>query len=109
MPRTIDHLVATHELARERRAAGKPIWAHTVDVSRVFHNEDLTFAQRRDGIVAALRGSSWYRQADPDDCDGVRELVDDHLAYAETGDEFDGPWDELYDLADVDRVWIKTR
>jgi len=32
----------------------------------------------------------------------------DELADAETGDDFDAPWDALYDEADLDRVWIAT-
>lgn len=108
MPRTPDHLVAVHQLAAERRKAGKPVWAETVDLSHVFHDEALTFEQRRDAIVARLKASRWFKNADPHRFDGVYEIINDHLAYAENQDEFNGWWDELYDHADYDRVWFKT-
>ncbi|WP_043598935.1 hypothetical protein [Nocardia otitidiscaviarum] len=108
MPRTIDHIVATHQLAADRRRQGRPIWDETIDVSDVFHNEDMSFEEIRDVVVAKIKASRWYRKADPHDFNGVREITDDHLAHADDVDEFDGWWDELYDLADYARVWIKT-
>lgn len=108
MPRTVEHIVATHRLAAERRASGKPVWDETIDVSEVYRDESLTFEERRDRIVAILKRSRWYRNADPHRFDGVHEIIDDHLPYAETYAEFNGWWDELYDHADYDRVWIRT-
>jgi hypothetical protein len=102
MPRTIDHIVETYRIAQARRKAGLPAWAHQIDVSDIFHNEALTFEQRRDRIVARLQASAWCRNSE-----AVQELTDE-LADSENGDEFDGPWDDLYDEADYDRVWIKT-
>lgn len=102
MPRTVDHIVETHRIARARRKAGQPIWAHRVDVSDIFHNEALTFKQRRDHIVTRLRASAWHRNSET-----VQELTDE-LADAQNGDELDGPWDGLYDEAAHDRVWIRT-
>lgn len=109
MPRSVEHIVAIHQLAAERRQQGRPVWAETLDVSDVFHDDELSFEERRDAIVAVLKASRWYRKADQHAFDGVVDIVNDHLAYAENADEFDAWWDELYDLADYDRVWIKTR
>lgn len=109
MPRSVEHLVAVHALATQRRRQRKPVWAHQLDLSGVFHDDALTFEQRRDAIVAIIKASRWYRRADRNQLDGVVDIVDDHLAYAETADEFDDRWDELYDLAGYERVWIKTR
>lgn len=106
MPRTVDHIVETHQIAQERRAAGLPIWDKRIDVSAVFHDDDLSFTERRDAIVERIRKSGWL--ADRDEFDDLVELVNDHLAYAEDVKEFDELWDALYDHADVDRVWIKT-
>lgn len=108
MARTIDHLVHTHHIARQRVAEGKPVWAHHLDVSDVFHNERLTFEERRDAIVKRLKASPWYTRADKAEFDGVYDTVHE-LAHAEDQTEFNGWWDELYDLADVDRVNIRTR
>ncbi|TDP29838.1 hypothetical protein [Nocardia ignorata] len=109
MPRTVEHIVATHELAHERRRAGRPIWAEKVDLRDVFRNPDMTFIECRDAIVARLKRSRWFVEADPLECDGVHDIIAVHLAHAEDTDEWDGWWDELYDLADYARVWIGTR
>lgn len=109
MPRTVEHIAAVHELATERRRAGKPVWSNEIDLSGVFHNAEVTFEQRRDAIVARLKASRWYRESDPEIGGSVAEIIRDHLAYAEDTDEFDAWWDELYDHADYDRVWLKTR
>lgn len=106
MPRTVDHIVETHRLARQRVAAGLPSWAHRIDVSDVFHNESMTFEEIRDAVVARLRASLWL--AGRDEFDPVVEVVD-NLADAEDTAEFDGWWDDLYDAADMYRVWIRTR
>lgn len=35
MPRTIEHIVATHEIAQARRKAGKPVWDRTVNIKEI--------------------------------------------------------------------------
>lgn len=109
MPRTADHIVATHQLAQQRVRTGLPVWAEKVDLSAVFHNPDMTFTARRDAIVAQLKRTRWYKTADPHEFDGVHDIIAEHLASAEGTAEWDGWWDELYDLADFARVWIRTR
>lgn len=108
MPRTIDHLVHTHQLARQRVAEGKPVWEREISVADLFHNDRLTFEQRRDAIANRLKDSPWYTSADKAEFDGVYDTVHE-LANAEDAEEFNGWWDELYVLADIDRVYIKTR
>ena len=94
-----------HRLSRERIAAGKPSWAHHISLEDVFHNDDLSFTEKRDAIVARIRASSWYKGYD--ETGDMSEIVED-LAAATDTDEFDAAWDELYDIADADRVWIAT-
>jgi hypothetical protein len=106
MPNTVEHKVEMHRLARERVAAGKPVWGRKINLADVFHDETLTFEQRRDAIVARMRASSWLKGRD--EFDGLVEAVDG-LADAEDADEFDGWWDDICDIADADRVWIETR
>ncbi|MFZ2529758.1 MAG: hypothetical protein WAX14_19220 [Rhodococcus sp. (in: high G+C Gram-positive bacteria)] len=106
MPRTLDSIIDCHRAAEQRRKAGLPIWEHTVDVSATFGNDDLTFERRRTAIAAALRASRWY--ASCDEWSFLHEIVE-NIADAEDPDMFDSWWDELYDLADTDRVWIRTR
>jgi hypothetical protein len=79
-------------------------WLHQLDVADVFHDEDKPFLLRRDVMVARIKAAPFY---DEDDME-LERIVED-LAYAETPDEWDGPWDEFYDWADDSRVWIKTR
>lgn len=94
-----------HRITADRRAAGRPLWDETVDLSDVFHNDDMTFLQIRDEVVRRLMLSNWYRSAE--DCSKLRDIVG---GLAEVGDEadFDSLWSDLYDLADYDRVWICT-
>lgn len=108
MPRTIEHIVDMHRLAQDRRTKGQPIWDRKINLSGVFHNDTMTFTERRDAIVRILRASAWMKQrAEQDAFGGLAEILD-NLAEAEDTEEFDGWWDELYDEADYDRVWIAT-
>jgi hypothetical protein len=105
MPDTADHRAEMFSLAHQRRAAGLPLWERTVNLREVFHNEEMTFEQRRDAIVRILRASPWL--AGRGEFDALVEIVD-LLADACDAEEFDGWWSELYDHADYDRVWIAT-
>ncbi len=104
MPRDIDHIVETHRAARERVAAGLPVWDRRVDVRDVFRNENLTFEQRRDAIVRRIRNSGWTIEPG-----STLDHVVEELGDTEDTDEFDAVWDVIYDYADTDRVWIETR
>lgn len=104
MSRSIEHIVDMHRLAADRRKAGRPIWDHKIDVSLWWRSE-APFTERRDGIVRAVKRSRWYRQAD--ELSDLYSYVDE-LADAEDTQHFDQVWDCIYDLADIDRVWIDT-
>jgi hypothetical protein len=93
-------------IARKRMAGGQPVWDHKINLSGVFHNPDMTFDERRDAVVRILRASTWIKHLD--EFDNAVDAVDG-LAHAEDAEEFDGWFDELYDYADADRVWITTR
>ncbi|GAA1100218.1 hypothetical protein [Nocardiopsis metallicus] len=108
MPRTVDHIVHTHQIARQRLAQGLPVWARDINLRDVFHNERLTFEEGRDAIVKRLKNTLLCQQADVAEFNGVYETIND-LGHAEDQEEFDGWRDELYDLADTDRVNIRTR
>lgn len=106
MPRTIESIAANHQAVIARREAGQPAWDETIKIGHIWNDDTLTFTETRDRIVAALRNSRWYKNADPDDFDDVNEVIDFHLAEAPDATEFDCWWDDLYDLADRDRIWI---
>jgi hypothetical protein len=105
MPNTVEHKVEMHRLARERIAADKPVWAHKVNLRDVFHDDNLTFEQRRDAIVRRIRATTWFKQYD--EFDDLPMFVEE-LADAETKAAFNDVLDEIYDIADADRVWIAT-
>ena len=106
MPRTAEHRAEMFQLAQERKHAGLPVWNRKIKLGDVFHNEDMTFEQRRDSIVSRVRASCWL--IGRDEFDDLVLLVED-LATAEDAREFDEMWDAIYDIADYDRVWIETR
>ncbi|MEU4558443.1 hypothetical protein AB0F72_08635 [Actinoplanes sp. NPDC023936] len=108
MPRTIDSILASHHAATERRNAGQPIWDRTLDVRDLFHNTDLSDADRYRRISERIQRSPWYQNRDADGFDEFGEAVR-YLAQAEDAEEFNEYWDQIYDQADRDRVWVKTR
>jgi hypothetical protein len=95
-----------HRLVRERRAQGLPVWKSTLRLKDIFHNEAMTFEERRDAIVRQVRASSWFKEYG--DFDDLPQFVDE-LSEAETPGDFDSIWDEIRDIATCDRVWIETR
>lgn len=105
MPDTAEHRADMFRLASERRRQGKPIWDRAIRLADVFHNDALTFEQRRDAIVKRIRNSGWL-----DGKDEFDDLVMAVEELAETDDVkwFDTVWNAIYDHADYDRVWIAT-
>ena len=78
-------------------------WVERIDLADVFHDEDLTFEQKRDAIVARIKASEWYRWS------GFElHLMISSLSSTTTPEDFDVVWDAVYEKADVDRVWIAT-
>lgn len=109
MDRSIEVVRAAALAALARRQAGRPVWDERISLKGLLSNEELSFEEIRDGIVAILMTSRWFKQSDPDEFDGVHELISYHLAYAENEDEFNDRFEELYDHADTGawRVWIE--
>jgi len=106
MPDTAEHRADMYRLATERRAAGLPIWDGKLRLADVFHDDALTFEQKRDAIVRRIRATKWFK--DYDEYDDLPMFVEE-LADAEDNTSFNGVWSEIYDIADADRVWIETR
>ncbi len=105
MPDTAEHRADMYALAQERRKAGKPIWAHKINLADVFHADDLNFELKRDMIVQRIRATAWFKQYD--EYDDLPQLIEE-LAEVEDVEDFDGIWEMVYDIADYDRVWIAT-
>lgn len=105
MPNSVEHKVEMFQIGQERRRDGRPMWDHKITVADFFHNDAMSFEEKRDAIVHRLRTSAWLKGRD--EFDNIVEAVDG-LANAEDTGEFDGWWDEIYDIADAERVWITT-
>lgn len=74
-------------------------WQTYVDVSDVFHDDDLTIQAKAHAISARMRKIPSYT---------LWELLDELLDTADV-EEFDEVWSYIYDWADENRVWIETR
>jgi len=79
-----------------------PKWSKTIDLKQVFHNDEMTFVERRDAIVRIIRASGW-----PDANFDVADLLF-ALARTENVKAFDEVWQWIYDEADTERVWLAT-
>ncbi len=92
-------------IAQQRRDAGKPVWDRKISLGDVFHNDEMTFTERRDAIVARIKGSGWMKLHEHD---SEFETILEQMSSMDDPDDFDYWWDELYDYADDERVWIDT-
>lgn len=109
MARTIESIVDSHHAAEQRRAAGKPIWDRTLRIKHLFSkdSDDATARETAMQIATVLKGSTWARedQTRYGDASDVLHLVN-RLRRVTTLKRLNTLLDELYDLADADRVWI---
>jgi hypothetical protein len=85
-------------------------WRLKVDVADLF--EDLadgriTFGEAQWRVVSRLQQLPIHEDHGWDDVDVFNDIVD-ALAYAESQEEFDDYWDELYDWADEHALWVNT-
>src|ERR1700741_1968127 len=90
-------------------------WKYRIDIGHIWNDETLSFEEKRDQIVVALKDSRPYRMAkrycendSGDDYWDHEQWMDDVERLAESADEeeFDANWDSIYDYADVYRIWI---
>lgn len=108
MPRTIESILDAHQAAQQRRDAGQPIWDYTLDVAALWNSDTHTGPDRYRRIAERIKTSPWYLERDTSGGDEFGETVDG-LAQAQTAQEFNDYWDDVYDRADRDRVWVKIR
>ena len=79
-------------------------WTHQIDLSSIWRNDDLTFEEKRDQIVAEFRASPFI--ADGENGMELSILVDE-LAEMDTEEDFNYVWDTIYDMADFNKwLWI---
>lgn len=81
-------------------------WTITIDVKEIWSTfQDNGYEKSRDAIVAKIKESRWR------DISAHQIRLDDLIEELEESlnlPEFNSIWNELYDLADLDRVWIAT-
>ncbi|WP_018728497.1 hypothetical protein [Salinispora pacifica] len=80
------------------------LWLYRIDLSDFFH-KPWSFERKRDLIVDRLRGSEWVKAHGED---SLLVVAINEMAHATEVEDFDDWWDEVYDLADRDLVWINT-
>jgi len=82
-----------------------PVWKLTIDLKAQWdaynYSGKATFVETRDQVVQKFRDSGW-------DAPDLMPLLDE-LKDTEDVVAFRYVFDEIYDLADADRVWIETR
>lgn len=77
-------------------------WRVQIELGDIFHDDDIPFPEKRDEIVKRVReGCKAFTTYE------LEEILDS-LADCEDEDDFDTYWDDLYDWADENRVWIGT-
>lgn len=84
-------------------------WDYTLHLKDIFHNEDMTFEQRRDAIVRRIRLGKFFPDPiqSPYEYDDFDEIVC-LLQEASTEHIFNYEWDSFYDWCDDNRVWVET-
>lgn len=82
-----------------------PLWYYHVDVSDIFYNNDFTIVSKAHAIAGRIRLSDWYKtEAGTNHLEYLCEDLEDITSI----EEFDEVWEEIYDLADLDRAWINV-
>lgn len=78
-------------------------WLEKIDLSDLWGNLDtVPFPELRDAIVDRITESRWYQNGSR-----PRGIVR-KLLLTETVNQFDAVFNELYDAADDDKIWIET-
>lgn len=120
MPRTIESIISNHKEAASRRAAGKPIWDHTVKFKDLLSLETPSPAEISEkGKLVASRiekgiPKAWIEPGEEMDFEledvllGLKWIVteDDPKEGLIAIEEFNGYLDQFYDWADGRRVKV---
>lgn len=82
-----------------------PRWKHTLDIKVVWNDEGMDLPEKGKAIVEKIKAAPFWEEGGE-----LEELVDELADAAEADDEhwFNLVWNEFYDWADAERVWVKT-
>ena len=126
MPRTIDHIEATHQHARQLRNAGKPIWSNSVNIRAIIRENQADvspecIAEKSTQIARMLRRqlpACTFDVTHPgfdfnfDDAvvaleaNSAASLKQDIEEGFDILEDFNGQLEVIYDWADKNRVWL---
>jgi hypothetical protein len=85
-----------------------PVWTLTIklgDLVTPYKNGELHLTELAIKVVERIKASTWRSfTADPDEFDTAMDGVE----RAATPREYVAAFEAVYDLADLDRVWIET-
>lgn len=84
-------------------------WKHTLHISDIFHDPEMSLEAKTETIVARIKGAKWYEESNYNGelAQVLEELTD--AAEADNVAVWDITWNAFYGHADADRIWIKTR
>ena len=77
-------------------------WKHHLRIKDIWRDDDLSWETKRDAVVAKIKKLPHYQSDDE-----LIEIVE-MLEEATFISEFDEVWDQFYDWADWNRVWVET-
>lgn len=88
----------------------KTKWDITLNLKDCFHNDQMTFEQRRDAIVSRIEDAPWYKGFASDSVHGESlEDIVHLLKWSDDSDEFNEHWDTFYDWCDAGKmIWVDT-
>ncbi|NDI85068.1 hypothetical protein [Undibacterium crateris] len=122
--RNIGQIVSTHNLASQRRAAGKPVWDRTINIKHILRRDPQNESEEHaasvaNEIAAVLRSKipAKFLDLSNDECDselleiveGMESLRADSFIDCEDYsalEDLNGMLSQLYDWADLERVWL---
>lgn len=123
MPRTIESIMTAHRSAGRQRLLGRPIWEKTINIKSILYqykndtSEDIT-ALVANKIAALFRSEvpswlDWSSDSLDEDLTILIEEMDGLRADSHADDpsftvldDLNNMLDQLYDWADVKRVWL---
>lgn len=119
MPRTVEHIVECHRIARERRDAGHRTWDRTIDIKAILRRDKSNFSNKHVVSVAIeiadlLRSKvpkSWlditsdlYEHELDDVVERLAGFGAEDAPEGELVAELNFALEELFDWADIKRV-----
>lgn len=116
--RDIDQIVTTHELAEQRRKAGKPIWSKKINIKEIIHRDQdnnspdhvVSVAKEIAALIRAKVPAEWLAFSAGSFDETLYEIVEFLEGLSINDDdpceEFNYCLRDLYDWADANRVWL---